>query len=201
MPHGYLALAAGTIFFVQVAAILEEWIFKQLPGFHYHWTVALHELLTFALLGYSCTGGGARPRSRVGPLLLHVGVGGSLAGGTGLGKVAFKYVNYATGTVLKSLKLLPVLLLSACWLGRRYTAAEVLAVCLMVSSAALFCLADVDAGSHGERAHSIHSLGISLSIGCVLSQAVQSNLQDKLLRDYNADVHEVMLYGNGLTTA
>ena len=45
----FLLLAAGTIFFIQVSCIIEEWIFKQLADFHYHWFVALLELAIFSL--------------------------------------------------------------------------------------------------------------------------------------------------------
>ena len=41
----------GTIAFVQFSCYVEEWIFKQLPGFKFHWTVALVELLLFAAAG------------------------------------------------------------------------------------------------------------------------------------------------------
>ena len=135
-----LLLAFGTILFIQVSCYVEEWIFKQLPHFHYHWTVALVELILFAVMGRIAQGRYTSPR--VGSLQLYSGVGGSLALGTGLGKVAYKYLNYATGTVLKSMKLLPVLALSACWLRRVYSPSEVLAACLMVASAALFGLGE-----------------------------------------------------------
>ena len=181
------ALALGTILFVQLSCYVEEWIFKALPGFNYHWTVALVELLLFTAAGRIGVGSAAERR---GPLHVYAGVGFSLALGTGLGKIAFRHLNYATGTVLKSMKLLPVLALSACWLGRVYSAAEVVAACLMVAAAALFGL--------GERAlePSFHPVGIALSFACLGAQAVQSNLQDTLLRDRGCSVHEVMLYAN-----
>lgn len=182
------ALAVGTIFFVQLSCYIEEWMFKALPGFHFHWTVALVELLLFAAAGRLALG--MEPPPRKGPLLTYAGVGGSLALGTGLGKVAFRYLNYATGTVLKSMKLLPVLALSACWLRRRYTGGEVAAALLMVASAALFGLGE------RELEPTFHPLGIALSFACLLAQAVQSNLQDSLLRDRGCAVHEVMLYAN-----
>ena len=182
-------LAIGTCALIQVSCYIEEFIFKLLPGFHYHWTVALVELLLFTGMGRCAQG--RSPPSRVGPILQYAGVGGSLALGTGLGKVAFKYVNYATGTVLKSMKLLPVLALSACWLRRKYSAQEVVAALLMVCSAALFGLGE------RELEPSFHPLGFALSFACLLAQAVQSNLQDRLLRDYQCDVHESMLWSNG----
>lgn len=144
--------------------------------------------MLFAVAGRIAQGNTPPPRR--GPLRLYAGVGGSLALGTGLGKVAFKYLNYATGTVLKSMKLLPVLALSACWLRRQYTPAEVLAAFLMVLSATLFGLGE------RELEPSFHPLGIALSFGCLAAQSVQSNLQDTLLRDRGVGVHEAMLWSN-----
>lgn len=182
-----VALAVGTIAFVQLAAILEEWIFKQLPGFDFYWTVALVELLLFTVLG-RC---GQGPTERRGPAALYVGVGGTLALGTGLGKVAYRHLNYATGTVLKSMKLVPVMVLSVLWLRRRYSAEEYAAAALMVASAALFGLGE------RELEPSFQAVGLVLSLACLVAQAAQSNLQDRLLRDYEVPVHECMLFGNG----
>ena len=101
------ALALGTILFVQLSCYVEEWIFKALPGFHYHWTVALVELLFFTVAGWC----GARGK-RAAPLTVYAGIGCSLGAGTGLGKLAYRYLNFATGTVLKSMKLVPVMVSS-----------------------------------------------------------------------------------------
>ena len=124
------ALAIGTIVLIQLSCYVEEWILKQLPGFHFHWTVALVELLLFAGMGRVAQG--RHPPLRVASLRLYCGVGGSLALGTGIGKVAFRYLNYATGTVLKSMKLLPVIAISSCWLHRSYSMQEYVSALLMV---------------------------------------------------------------------
>ena len=190
----FLLLSAGTIFFIQVSCIIEEWIFKQLADFHYHWFVALLELAIFSLFGHlahvsdcdgssgssSSGGGGSSSGSsgssiggsgsscttpaRKGPLRLYVLVGLSLAAGTGLGKVAYRYVNYATGTVLKSMKLLPVMAVSVCWLHRSYTRLQVAAAVLMVGSAVCFGLGEA------ELEPSFHPLGLLLSFGCLVAQ-------------------------------
>ena len=78
-------------FLIQLSCYLEEWIFKALPGFHYHWTVALVELLFFTVAGRGARG------KRAAPLTVYAGIGCSLAAGTGLGKLAYRYLNFATG--------------------------------------------------------------------------------------------------------
>uniref|UniRef100_A0A7S2BJP8 Uncharacterized protein n=1 Tax=Haptolina brevifila TaxID=156173 RepID=A0A7S2BJP8_9EUKA len=153
----FLLLASGTIVLVQLSCVIEEWIFKQmLPNFTFHWFVALVELVLFTVLGHighafqDGHGIGSMP-TRKGPFSLYLVVGLSLAGGTGLGKVAYRYLNYATGTVLKSMKLLPVMGLSVCWLRRRYTWLQCIAASLMVSSAACFGLGEAELGHATER--------------------------------------------------
>jgi adenosine 3'-phospho 5'-phosphosulfate transporter B3 len=191
----FLLLSAGTIFFIQVSCIIEEWIFKQLADFHYHWFVALLELAIFSLFGHlahvsdcdgsssSSIGGSGSSGSggsscttpaRKGPLRLYVLVGLSLAAGTGLGKVAYRYVNYATGTVLKSMKLLPVMAVSVCWLHRSYTRLQVAAAVLMVGSAVCFGLGEA------ELEPSFHPLGLLLSFGCLVAQVTNLMTSDDL---------------------
>jgi solute carrier family 35 (adenosine 3'-phospho 5'-phosphosulfate transporter), member B3 len=202
----FLLLSAGTIFFIQVSCIIEEWIFKQLANFHYHWFVALLELAIFSLFGHlahvsdcdgssSSSSGGSGSGSgssiggsgssgsggsscttpaRKGPLRLYVLVGLSLAAGTGLGKVAYRYVNYATGTVLKSMKLLPVMAVSVCWLHRSYTRLQVAAAVLMVGSAVCFGLGEA------ELEPSFHPLGLLLSFGCLVAQVTNLMTSDDL---------------------
>ena len=97
-------------------------------------------------------------------------VGLSLAAGTGLGKVAYRYVNYATGTVLKSMKLLPVMAISVCWLHRSYTWLQVAAAVLMVGSAVCFGLGEA------ELEPSFHPLGLLLSFGCLVAQVTNRRL-------------------------
>jgi len=190
----FVLLAFGTIFFVQLSCVLEEWIFKQLPGFGFHWTVAFVELVLFAVLGHAANAERGKlfaAPERSGPLSLYLGVGLSLAAGSGLGKVAFKYLNYATGTVVKSMKLLPVMALSVCWLRRRYSWLEVLAATLMVVSAACFSLGEA------QLEPDFNPLGLVLSFFCLVAQSLQNNCQDRLLRDHGTGVHETMLWSNG----
>ena len=85
----FFRLSVACIALIQLSCYLEEWIFKALPGFHYHWTVALVELLFFTVAGWC----GAR-RKRAAPLTVYAGIGCSLAAGTGLGKLAYRYLNF-----------------------------------------------------------------------------------------------------------
>ena len=99
-------------------------------------------------------------------------------------------------TRVQSLKLVPVMAVSACWLGRRYSVNTVFAAFAMVISAAFFGLGERDLAPDGN-----HAAGFILSFACLGVVAIQSNIADKALRDFNASVTETMLYTNGIAAA
>lgn len=200
MPYAcdrrFLMLASGTVIGIQLSCVIEEWIFKHLRGFHHFWFVALVELMLFAACSHAAAAIKQsrplleRPRRPTAPMWLYLMVGLCLAGGTGLGKLAFAYLNYATGTVLKSMKLLPTLALSVCWLRRRFHWLQVAAAVLMVASAALFGLGESAVES------TFNPLGITLSLAGLVAQAMQNACNDRILRDHNDSVHVAMAWSN-----
>mgnify|MGYP002040206709 FL=1 len=72
------------------------------------------------------------------PMHLYVASASLIGIYTSLGKVSYKYINYATGTVLKSSKLIPVILLSSVWLKRTYHWLDYLACILLVIASCFF---------------------------------------------------------------
>ena len=78
------------------------------------------------------------------------------------GKMAYDYVNYATGTVLKSAKLVPVMAVSVLWLRRTYHPLDYLAAALMTASAALFGLGERELSPDGNT-----TAGFLLSFLCL----------------------------------
>ena len=86
-----------------------------------------------------CYLGGVPKRSKA-PLILYALTAVCLGLSQSLGKVAFKYLNYATGTILKSAKLVPTLLLSVVYLKRSVPRGEWAAALLLVTSASLMAL-------------------------------------------------------------
>mmetsp|Transcript_2748 Transcript_2748/g.11307 ORF Transcript_2748/g.11307 Transcript_2748/m.11307 type:complete len:329 (-) Transcript_2748:265-1251(-) len=202
----YFLLSAGTIFFLTTSCYVEEWIFKVLPDFDYFGFVALAELLMFAGFSYlgfrreaeakasdvEDEGGWKQMGQRKSPLGIYIGVGLSMAIATSVGKVAYKYVNYATGTVLKSMKLLPVLVLSMVYLKRTFGLQDYAIAILMTISAIAVGLGD------SKDDPNFDVMGVILSFVCLFAQAIQNNGQDQALRDYNASVAEAMLFSNGI---
>ena len=108
-----------------------------------------------------------------------------------MGKIAYKYLNYATGTVLKSMKLLPVMALSVCWLRRSFNGLQIGSAVFMVLSACYFALGEK------EVEPDFDPMGLLLSAASLFAQALQNNAQDTLLRDHQVPVHEAMTLANG----
>jgi len=117
---------------------------------------------------------------------------------TSLGKFAYKYVNYATGTVLKSAKLIPVMFVSVVWLKRRYELIDYVACFLLVAAACEFGLGEQENSDKTENPSENYALGLTLSLITIGIGAFQSNVTDRILRDYGATVGENMLWTNAV---
>ena len=146
--------------------------------------------------------GGSRPgaiRHLKAPIHLYVASASLMGIYTSLGKVSYKYINYATGTVLKSSKLIPVIVLSAVWLKRTYHYLDYLACVLLVVASCFFAMGEHEGNKRlGVEDPTLYAFGFFLSFFCVFVGAVQSNVVDKALRDYDATVNENMLMTNSI---
>jgi len=191
----FSVLSLAFIFGLGLSCYVEEWIFKALPGFDFYWSVALVELACFAAwaaMQRACSEGLAAAMQRRVPLSLYVGSAVCLGMSQSLGKIAVRYLDYATATILKSGKLLPTLVLSVLWLRRRVSGAEWAAASLLVTSAAFMAL--------GESSVSLdfHPLGLALSFVQLFLAALQGNLQERILKDHDVSISESMLFTNGI---
>ncbi len=193
----FLLLSFGTVTCISASCYLEELILKNIEGYRWFWTTAFAELFIFAASSfavYNCSAGRIDPIfPPKAPIRLYFVNASTLALYTGLGKVAFKFVNYATGTVLKSLKLVPVMIISVTWLQRKYDAHDYAAVAFLVSSTVCFGFGEHQMASEGNYLY-----GFVLSFVCLGLAALQSNLTEICLKDYNVSIVENMLYINGI---
>ena len=134
-----------------------------------------------------------RLEPRAAPLRLYAIGAACLALYASLGKLAYKYVNYVTGTVLKSIKLVPVMIVSVAWLGRSYPPHDYAAAGFLTTSAVMFGLGEAESNPEAD-----YALGFALSFVCLGLTAAQSNIADACMRDHGAGVDENMLYVNGV---
>eukprot|EP00440_Ansanella_granifera_P009539 gb/GFBE01010337.1/.p1 GENE.gb/GFBE01010337.1/~~gb/GFBE01010337.1/.p1 ORF type:complete len:322 (+),score=55.56 gb/GFBE01010337.1/:1-966(+) len=193
----FLGLSLAFIGLLQFSCIVEEYIFVVLPGFKgFFWTVALAELVFFALSAVMARwkehGFIGSFQNRQAPLSLYAATALVLGLAQGLGKVTNRYLNYATGTIVKSSKLVPTLLISVLWLRRSVSPAEWVAATLLVSSSALMAL--------GEQAvePNFNPAGLGVAAVQLFLAALQGNLQERALKDYGAPISEAMALSNSL---
>ena len=103
--YAFILLSCATISAIGLSCYLEEYILKGLEGFDYYWTMALAELSVFAVITFGVhlreRKESGVPIPRAAPLNLYVAGAFFMAIYASVGKLAYKYVNYATGTVLK----------------------------------------------------------------------------------------------------
>ena len=126
-----------------------------------------------------------RLEPRAAPLRLYLIGATCLALYASLGKLAYKYVNYVTGTVLKSIKLVPVMIVSVTWLGRSYPPHDYAAAGFLTSSAVMFGLGEAESNREAN-----YAMGFALSFVCLGLTAAQSNIADACMRDHGAGVDE-----------
>ena len=195
----FATLSVTFIACVSVSCVAEEFMYKHLPGFDYFWTVAFAELLVFALASFAGAGlaGSLRDvlRRRRAPMRLYVAQAVVMATYAAIAKIAYKYLNYATGTVLRSTKLVFVMAISAAWLKRRYALVELAAASAMIVAVACFGLGEEASGA-GRDAN--HWMGYALSFAGLALAALQTNMAEHAMRDHGASTLENMLYTNGI---
>ena len=217
-PTAFLALSTLTVLALGLSCVAEEYIIKQIPGFDFFWFLACSELVVFSALTLAVQKLGCDPNAKIGEEekeddcdenegkwhATKAPKGTLIAGGilialyTSLGKFAYKYVNYATGTVLKSAKLIPVMVVSVVWLRRKYEPIDYVACFLLVAAACEFGLGEHENSDKTENPSENYAFGVALSLITTGIGAFQSNVTDRILRDYGATVGENMLWTNAV---
>ena len=196
----FATLSVTFIVCVSVSCVAEEAMYKHLPGFDYFWTVAFAELLVFTIASFAGAGcaGTLRDvvRNRRAPLRLYAAQAIVMAVYAAIAKIAYKYLNYATGTVLRSTKLVFVMAISVVWLRRSYAPVEYAAATAMIVAVACFGLGEESSHSAGHDEH--HAMGYVLSLAGLALAALQTNMAEHAMRDHGASTLENMLYVNGI---
>ena len=140
----FWVLAVGVCIAHTCVTILEEKLFN-IPEFRENSGGAFMTLFMYVLCMLAYTprviGNGDRPPPKSSWRLL-LGVATIYVGTTTLTKTSLRYIDMPTQTVLKSAKLLPVMLGSVVIVRRRFTPAEWLAASMLVSGIVLFTTAN-----------------------------------------------------------
>lgn len=191
--------------------MLEEYLFRVLPGFTFGWFTTMFELISFAVFSViERTLRGEPILARRVPLSSHGIVAVAMTASRGLTNWALSFLNYPTHIVFKSLKLFTVMIGSVIILGKRYQSVEYVAVVLLVGSAAFFSLGDLEASEApidtldtddtvaSNDGTDNNMIGIVIVLLSLLADSLHSNTQEEVLKVQRAPESEVMLFSNGI---
>jgi len=103
-----------------------------------------------------------------------------------LSNVAVQYLNYPTHVLFKSAKPIPTLLVGALYLQRKYSRLDYGAALMMIFGLVLFVAAD-------EQQH-VSTYGFILVSIALVAETYIVSVQDKVMTQYRAPQHEVVLY-------
>ncbi len=173
----FILLAGGVLVSHTCVTILEERLFS-LDSFKAHSGGAF---MTLFMYSFTCLVYAPRVRSRgglklpAGCLRLLIVVAALYIGTTTLTKTSLRYIDMPTQTVLKSAKLIPVMIGSILILGKSYGAYEWLAAFMLVGGICIFNLSTHFPDGNQTFAG---SACIMIALGC---DAMLGNMQQKVL--------------------
>ena len=127
--------------------------------------------------GPACLRGAFR---RTAPLASYARLGLLSVGTIGLANQACEYLNMPVAQVLKSSKIIPVMLLGRLILGRTYSALHYVAVLLISTGLSVFIVADTQV----QPVFSV--LGLMLMCGSLVADALIGNYQERLFKTFPA---------------
>ncbi|ELR12745.1 UAA transporter family protein [Acanthamoeba castellanii str. Neff] len=190
-----LLICVGGVFFFHIChGYLQEAIFK-VPGYKYGLFLTLFELLAFMLFSVSSVNVFSNERRT--PLRYYFILSLLLLLTTGLGNASLGYLNYPTKVILRSAKVIPAMLCGLLVIQKRltnarssYTLAEYCGAALVSAGLALFTLAD------SQLSPNFNVIGLAMVMTSVLSEALLSNFQEKILKNFGSPQSEMVFYSN-----
>lgn len=206
----FVLLTVGVSVFFILNCFVEEYTFKVLPKFEYGWYLTFYELVSFAVFAIlermvtvrnaninnnnnSNGNDNSSPTHllhHAAPLSRHFMVAVAMTASRGLTNVSLQFLNYPTQIIFKSMKLLAVMIGSLCILNNSYSLSEYCSAMLLVVSACMFSLGDIDVSP------SWSVIGVVIVLLSLVADAVHSNTQDSLLREHKSSTNEAMLFTN-----
>jgi len=193
-----VALSIGLFSFFCLAAILEEKLFTaNNKEFKFGWFLTFIQLVFVTIFsGLERLYFKEKVTAHNAELKRHALVAGAMTASRGLTNVSLQFLNYPTQVVFKSLKLLTVMLGSACFVGRSYKITEYVATGFTVLSAVLFGFGDLASKNTSGGQPSSSMMGFVIVTLSLVADSMHSNTQETLLQDYKATIRETMFYTN-----
>ncbi|GAB5358586.1 hypothetical protein AAMO2058_000471200 [Amorphochlora amoebiformis] len=183
-------LAGSAIILSAVNNLLVEALFRgeapidaslwNLLNWSMYFVCALIERIVFRLRGFK------------GKITDYMKLGALTATGNYFTYAALHYVNYTIRVLFKAAKVVPVMLVSAIYVGKKYSMAEYLNVLILVLSITFFSYGDAATAGAATSKFDIRGIGM-LGIGVVADALVSNFEEKKLFGERGASGNEVML--------
>jgi len=188
-----LTVCIGGIFFFHcLYAYYQEMIFSK-DGFPFGWYLTFCQFLLYSI--FSCIELGCSKKvTRRSPIRNYAIVAFFMVATMGLSNVACSYLSYPTQVVFKSSKLIPVMIGGYLIFGKRYSVLECISALLIVIGLIIMTLNDV------YIAPDFQPTGVFLIMGALFSDAFISNLQEKIMKDYDVSQPEMVFYAHIIGT-
>uniref|UniRef100_A0A914YT37 Adenosine 3'-phospho 5'-phosphosulfate transporter 2 n=1 Tax=Panagrolaimus superbus TaxID=310955 RepID=A0A914YT37_9BILA len=183
----FLALCGAVFFFYVGYGYFQELIF-QLDGMRpFGWYLTFIQFGFYSIFSFSemkCSGGIVR---RI-PLSIYAQLAFYTVATMGLSNASVGYLNYPTQVIFKCCKLIPVLIGGILIQGKRYGCWDLLAASLMSFGLILFSLAD------SQVSPNFDPRGYIMISFALVADAIIGNVQEKSMKNYNAQNKEVVLF-------
>eukprot|EP01083_Nonionella_stella_P015899 44474_1 len=184
-----LSLAVCVLF--MTCGWIEEKVFKTYPGFKFGWYLTTFELFEFSV--FACLerkmNGAKNVLSMKAPARHHLYVGAAMTGARGLTNMSLQFLNYPTQVIFKSLKLIAIMIGSVFMLRKKYSVEEYAGAVLLVTSAIIFSLGDM------ETSPAFSVIGICIVLASLVGDRFHANFQEHVLKE-GAHMLEVMIFSN-----
>lgn len=183
-------LTSGIFFFYVLQGYVQEYLFFQLPGYHFALFTAMMQYIVYALFS-SWELSRSRPLldtivsdlsafrsiSAPSPVPYLIALALCSAMGISLSNASLSYINFPTKVLFKSCKLLAVMGAGVVLFRKSYSMLDYLAASLLSLGLMYLSMGSSDASSSSV-------FGIVLIAASLAFDAASGNLQDRLLRDF-----------------
>lgn len=111
----------------------------------------------------------------------------------GLSNSSLSYINYPTQVLIKSCKVIPVMIGGRLFFGKRYSLLEVLSAVLLS-----FGLCQIALGNVSENSISFNGVGLLMLMAALFADSIVGNTQEKALMQFGASTYEMSFYSHML---
>lgn len=190
----FLICVSGVFICFLLYGYCQELIFN-IEGFKpYGWYLTFVQFIFYTLLSSTESLFNRKDTKRRIPLKTYFLLAFLTVGTMGMSNASLGYLNYPTQVIFKSCKLIPVMIGGIIIQRKTYGLVDFLCCILMSIGLAFFILAD------STLQPSFNFIGVGMMVIALSSDAAIGNVQEKAMKEFNANNTEVVLYSYGIGT-